>query len=220
MPFAEKICVSFPETLEHLSSKMQKKAVLTGTPIRQSISGGDRLYGFKHAGFEPGGKPVLLVTGGSQGAAAINACVREALPELTREFRVIHICGKGHLQGINENAYAEFEYVSDAMPDILAIADIVISRAGANTIFELLALKKPHLLIPLPKGKSRGDQIQNAESFERQGFSKVLQEEKMNPRDLIAELKDLYDSREKYINAMSEHKTADGVAEVIKVIQM
>jgi len=215
MPFASKICVSFPETLGFLP---QNKTVLTGTPIRRTLANGDRLYGLKLVGFEPGGKPVLLVTGGSQGAAAINACVREALPSLLEKFRVIHLCGKGHLSGINSPGYVEFEYLTDTMPDILAAAEIVISRAGANTIFEMLALKKPNLLIPLPKGKSRGDQIQNAESFEKQGFSVVLHEEKMNPQKLFSEVLNLYNSRESYKKTMQSHQLTDGVAGVLNVI--
>ncbi|MCL2223509.1 MAG: undecaprenyldiphospho-muramoylpentapeptide beta-N-acetylglucosaminyltransferase [Defluviitaleaceae bacterium] len=216
MPFASKICVSFPETLKFLPSG--DKAVLTGTPIRQALAGGDRLYGLKSAGFELGGKPVLLVTGGSQGAAAINACVREALPALLEKFRVIHLCGKGHLSGINSAGYVEFEYLTDTMPDILAAADIVISRAGANTIFELLALKKPHLLIPLPKGKSRGDQIQNADSFKNQGFSAVLHEEKMTPQTLTSEILALYSSRQNFTDTMSNHQLTDGIAGIMDVI--
>ncbi|MCL2047255.1 MAG: undecaprenyldiphospho-muramoylpentapeptide beta-N-acetylglucosaminyltransferase [Defluviitaleaceae bacterium] len=218
MPFADKICVSFPETLEYLQPKMRKKAALTGTPIRQSILNGDRLSGFKYVNFEVGGKPILLVTGGSQGAAAINAAVRGALPELLKKFRVIHLCGKGHLSGINDKGYAEFEYISSQMPDIFAIADIVISRAGANTIFELLALKKPSLLIPLPLEKSRGDQILNAESFKKQGFAAVLYEKEM--ANLLNEVNLLYDSRQQFVEKMNAHKLSDGVLEIMKVIQM
>lgn len=215
MPFAEKICVSFPETLKKLP---KEKGSLTGTPIRQSLTAGDRMYGFKHAGFEPEGKPVLLVTGGSQGAAAINACVREALPELLQKFRVIHLCGKGHFSGISQQGYAEFEYLTDTLPDIFAAADVVISRAGANTIFELLALKKPHLLIPLPKGKSRGDQIQNAKAFVKQGFSKILPEEEMNAKKLAAEATALYNSRESFKKTMEAHQLTDGVKGVMEVL--
>ncbi|MCL2198326.1 MAG: undecaprenyldiphospho-muramoylpentapeptide beta-N-acetylglucosaminyltransferase [Defluviitaleaceae bacterium] len=216
MPFANKICVSFPETIGFLPQKMRKKAVLTGTPIRQSLSDGDRLYGIKTAGFEIGGKPVLLVTGGSQGATAINACVREALPQLTQKFRIIHLCGKGNLAGIKDENYVEFEYLNDKMADVLAAADVVISRAGANTIFELLALKKPHLLIPLPKGKSRGDQIQNAESFEKQGFARVLSEEKMTAQSLTEAVASLYNDREGYIKTMTAHTVSDGVAGIMQ----
>jgi len=215
IPFATKICCSFPETLAHIP---REKAVLTGTPIRPNLLAGDRLYGFRHAGFEPGGKPVLLVTGGSQGAAAINACVREALPRLLENFRVIHLCGKGNLSGLDYPGYVEFEYLTDAMPDVLAVADIVLSRAGANTIFELLALKKPHLLIPLPKLKSRGDQILNAASFEKQGFSMVLPEEDMSTARLVADIEKLYVSRQSFAETMAAHQSADGIASVMRTI--
>lgn len=218
LPLAEKICVSFPETLEHLPTKPRKKAVLTGTPIRQALTKGNRFYGLKLTGFEMGGKPVVLVTGGSQGAAAINSCVREALPNLLEKFRVIHLCGKGHLSGLDATGYTEFEYLSDTMPDVLAAADMVISRAGANTIFELLALHKPNLLIPLPKGKSRGDQIQNAESFQNQGFSRVLPEENLTPQTLCTEITALYTTHESFVKTMQAHQLNDGVAGIMNVL--
>lgn len=215
LPFATKICCSFPETLKHISGG---RGILTGSPIRDSLKSGDRARGLRLSGFSGAAKPVLLVTGGSQGAAAINACLREALPRLTEKFHVIHLCGKGNLSGINHPDYAEFEYLNDTMPDVLAAADIVISRAGANTLFELLALKKPHLLIPLSKGASRGDQILNAESMAKQGFSKVLPEAEMTAESLLKEIELLYNSRAQFIDAMAARKEADGVAEVMKVI--
>jgi UDP-N-acetylglucosamine--N-acetylmuramyl-(pentapeptide) pyrophosphoryl-undecaprenol N-acetylglucosamine transferase len=218
MPYAEKICLSFPETLNHLKPKVREKGVLTGIPIRASLATGDRLYGLKKVGFDVGGKPVLLVTGGSQGAAAINACVREALPVLLEKFRVIHLCGKGHLAEESPTGYVQFEYITDTMPDILAASDIVISRAGANTIFELLTLKKPNLLIPLPKGKSRGDQILNAASFKKHGFSAVLPEEEMTPQKLTSEITALYQNRENFSQKMNAHVSSDGISCVMNVI--
>ena len=215
LPFATKICCSFPETLKHISSG---RGVLTGSPIRESLKNGDRTKGLRLSGFSGAVKPVLLITGGSQGAAAINACVREALPGLTAKFHVIHLCGKGNLSSINNENYAQFEYLGDTMPDVLAAADIVISRAGANTLFELLALKKPHLLIPLSKGASRGDQILNAMSMAKQGFSKILPEEEMTAERLLKEAELLYNSRSQFKDAMAARKESDGVAEIMKVI--
>ncbi|MCL2357377.1 MAG: undecaprenyldiphospho-muramoylpentapeptide beta-N-acetylglucosaminyltransferase [Defluviitaleaceae bacterium] len=220
MPFAEKICASFPETLNFLPKKARARAVLTGTPIRGEVKKGSRFAGLKFAGFDSAsGKPVLLVTGGSLGAAAINAHVREALPQILQKFRVIHLCGKGNLSGISRPDYAEFEYVSGGMADILAAADVVVSRAGANTIFELLALRKPNLLIPLPRAQSRGDQIQNAESFERSGFSMILAEEKITPQSLYDAICALYDERATFTRTMSAHKSGDGVAEIMRVLR-
>ncbi|MCL2840018.1 MAG: undecaprenyldiphospho-muramoylpentapeptide beta-N-acetylglucosaminyltransferase [Defluviitaleaceae bacterium] len=215
LPFSAKVCTSFPETLTHLP---QNKSVLTGSPIRVDLLKGSVAKGLYYVGFKPMGKPVLLVTGGSQGAVAINTCVRETLPKLLEKFRVIHLCGKNNLSGIAQKNYVEFEYLSNEMPDVMAAADVVISRAGANTIFELLAMKKPHLLIPLPKGKSRGDQILNAASFEKQGFSAVLPEEAMTPASLVDALCKLYDMRENFVTKMSSHKTADGIQGIMHVI--
>ena len=164
-------------------------------------------------------KPVIMVTGGSQGAAAINACVREVLPGLVKNFRVIHLCGKGNLSGINLHGYTEFEYVQDGLADLFALADIVVSRAGANTLFELLALKKPNLLIPLTKEASRGDQILNAKSFASQGFSKVLPEGDMHPERLLNDIQMLYNEREIFVTNMNAHNQADGVAQVMDVVR-
>jgi len=217
MPFATKICCSFPETLKHLPAG---RGILTGTPIRHSLLKGDKTAGLKFAGFTDSHKPTLLITGGSQGAAPINACVREALPQLLEKFQVIHLCGKGNLaNGAQPPGYAQFEYVTDALPDILAVADIVISRAGATTLFELLTINKPHLLIPLPKGVSRGDQILNARSAERQGFSMVLFENEMTPTRLLNDVITLLNTREKFIQAMASRESADSVARVMEVIE-
>jgi len=215
LPFSSKICVSFPETLKHVPAS---KSILTGTPIRESLQKGSRLNGFKFVSFEPNGKPIVLITGGSQGALSINECVREALPEILKNFRVVHLCGKGHLANLNLPGYAEFEYVSDDMPDIFQIADIVVSRAGANTIFELLALKKPHILIPLPKEKSRGDQILNANSFSKQGFSKILPENEMTKEYLVENINDLYKNRNKYMEIMLKHESSDSIGSIINAI--
>lgn len=216
LPFATRICCSFPETLKHIPDG---KGVLTGTPIRGSLFEGDKQKGQSLAGFKDLNKPTLLITGGSQGAAVINACVRESLDGLLEKFNIIHLCGKGNLAEIDKDGYSQFEYLSDDMPHVLAAADIVLSRAGANTLFELIALKKPHLLIPLSKGASRGDQILNAASTKKQGFSMVLPEEEMDKIRLINDLDALYNNKEPYINAMKNQKTSDGIGRVIEEIE-
>jgi len=215
-PFTSKICVSFPETLAHLPAN---KGVLTGSPIRPELLMGDREKGLKICEWSDGGKPVILVTGGSQGAAAINACVRESLPELLRKFRVIHLCGKGNLSEIQLPGYSEFEYVKEGLADLYALADIVVSRAGANTIFELLAMAKPNLLIPLPMGSSRGDQILNAESFVLQGFSMMLNENKMTPERLQNDIDVLYNDRDIFAKNMAAQEQSDGVLRVMQVLK-
>ena len=223
-PFAKKICVCFPETLAHIS---KEKGVLTGSPIRAEMLNGNRERGLKHCGFDvhspAGDKPVLLVTGGSLGAQAINNTVRKALPDLAKQFRIIHLCGKGNLAevppNIPANHYIQFEYVANGLNDLYAAADIVLSRAGAGTIFELLALKKPHLLIPLSRKASRGDQILNAESFAKQGFSAVMQEEEMTPAQLVAKCHQLNKSRHEYINRMTAHGINNGISAVLEILQ-
>jgi len=215
IPISTKVCVSFPETLNHVP---KDKSILTGTPIRAELLKGNKLAGFKYTKLTDNGKPVLLVTGGSQGAAAINKNIRELLPEILDTFQVVHLCGKGNLSEKIHTGYAQFEYVNEAMPDIMAMADIVISRAGANTIFELLALQKPNILIPLPIEVSRGDQILNAESFRKQGFSMVLEEKDMTPERLKKEIKMLYDSRATFQKQMSNFKGIDGIKKIMDVL--
>ena len=172
IPSAVKVCCNFPETLKALP---EDKAVLTGSPIRQELMTGDKEKARSFCGFKET-KPVILIVGGSLGAAAVNQAVRKILPQLLKEFQIIHLCGKGKLdyslKGLD--GYAQFEYIQDELKDLFALSDIVISRAGANAICELLALRKPNLLIPLSASASRGDQILNARSFERQKFSMVL----------------------------------------------
>jgi len=216
MPFATKVCVSFPETLAYVP---KQKGILTGTPIREELLNGCQKAGLEvFKGESNNNRPVLLVTGGSQGAAAINTCVRNALPEVLKQFRVIHLCGRGNLSGINQPGYVEFEYLNEKMADVLAAADIVVSRAGANTLFELIALGKPNLLIPLPQEVSRGDQVQNAASFAKQELSMVLPEKDMNPARLLEDIEQLYDKRQEFCNKMKEQNMTNGVKNVVQVI--
>ena len=162
---ASKICCNFPETVNNLPAD---KAVLTGTPIRQELLSGNADAGRKFCGFTAD-KPVIMVIGGSLGAASVNDNVRKILPELLKDFQVVHLCGKGKtdesLKGTT--GYVQYEYIQDELPDLFAMADVVISRAGANAICEIRELHKPNLLIPLSAKASRGDQILNARSFER-----------------------------------------------------
>ena len=180
IPSARKVCCNFPETLKYLPSE---KAVLTGSPIRQELLTGNRLDALRFTGLSAN-KPVILVMGGSMGAAAVNEAVRRILPGLLKSFQVIHLCGAGKLDASLSHltGYVQYEYIKSELKDLFALADIVISRAGANAICELLALKKPSLLIPLSAAASRGDQILNARSFEKQGFSMVLEEEAIPTR--------------------------------------
>lgn len=220
IPFATKICVTFPETLEHFDSR---KAVHTGSPIREEITRGDKQEGYQLCGFQRG-KPVLLVTGGSLGAEKINRTIRATLTRLLSRFQVVHLCGKGHVDPalLNVEGYKQFEYVNQEMPDLLAMADIVISRAGSNSIFELLALKKPSILIPLSRQVSRGDQILNARSFEKMGYSHVLYEEDLSGNTLWEQLNEVYEQRDKFISRMNfgtVHNSVDQMVELIETFK-
>lgn len=215
-PYSTKICVTFPEALEKLN---KNKAVLTGTPIRKEILEGSKIKGLEICGFE-NDKPIIFIMGGSLGAKAINETVRRNLNRLLENYNVIHICGKNNIaqEYTSKKGYKQFEYVESELPHLMASADIVISRAGANSIFEFLALKKPNLLIPLSSSSSRGDQILNAASFEKSGFSMILREEEIKDEVLLNKIEELYKNKERYIKAMSNSKFNNGVEEIIKLI--
>jgi UDP-N-acetylglucosamine--N-acetylmuramyl-(pentapeptide) pyrophosphoryl-undecaprenol N-acetylglucosamine transferase len=217
IPFANKICYTFPETKKYLPAE---KGVLTGIPIRKSLSTGSREKGFKICGFSEG-KPVIVIIGGSQGAENINQFIRKILKSLLAEFQVCHICGKGNIDqnytGIK--GYRQFEYITDEQPHIYAMADLFISRAGATAIFEILALRKPNLLIPLSKKASRGDQILNAKSFEKQGFSKVILEEDLTEQSLLDSVREVYGQKAKYIACMEKNSTGQAENKIIELIR-
>lgn len=217
IPNAYKVCCNFPETLKYLPTE---KAVLTGSPIRKELLSGNRLNGLAYCHFQSG-KPVILIIGGSSGSQFINEIVRSLLPELLQTYQVLHLCGKGNLDASRNNTtgYAQFEYANKELSDLFAAADIVISRAGANAICELLALRKPNILIPLSANASRGDQILNARSFERQGYSIVIEEEQLNQTVLRDNIDKLYKNRSQYIKAMEKSKQLNSVETVIQLIE-
>lgn len=217
IPVAEKICCNFPETMQYVP---EGKGVLTGTPIREELTEGSRKTGLSLCGFNDS-LPCLMIMGGSQGARAINACIRESLPELLKSFQIIHLCGKGNLDETLTDTvgYKQFEYVKEDLKDLFAASDIVVSRAGANAICELLALKKPNLLIPLPSVGSRGDQLLNADSFKAQGFSMVLQEENLSTQTLIASVHELYSNRQTYLEEMGKSTQMHPILTILKLIK-
>ena len=217
IPSATKVCCNFPETLSYLP---KEKAVLTGSPIRSELLSGDKDAARKLCNFTSD-KPVILIIGGSLGSVIVNNAVRSILPELLQTFQVIHLCGKDKLDEslTSLEGYVQFEYVQEELKDLFALSDIVISRAGANAICELLALRKPNLLIPLSAGASRGDQILNAESFRRQGFSMVLEEEQLTDETLSAAIFKLYDEKDSYIQAMNQSSQKDSIQTIIELIQ-
>lgn len=217
IPSASVICCNFPETLEHLP---KKKALVTGTPIRQELMSGDKAAALRFCGFTDE-KPIILVIGGSLGSVVVNDAIRHILPDLLEEFQVIHLCGKDKLDpSLNQlQGYVQFEYIKKELADLFAAASLVISRAGANAICEISALAKPNLLIPLSAKASRGDQILNARSFEKQGYSMVLEEEALTDESLLAAIHCLYENRETYRCAMQNSHHTDAVGTILALIQ-
>lgn len=217
IPVARKVCCNFPETLKLLP---EKKAVLTGSPIRAELAKGNKVAGLDMCGFTAN-KPVIMVIGGSLGAVNVNKAVRETLPLLLEDFQVVHLCGKDKMDNLllGKPGYKQFEYIKEELKDLFAMADIVISRAGANAICELLALKKPNILIPLPADVSRGDQILNAMSFDSQGFSIVLNEIDLTPELLSDKVHELYCSRQTYIDNMRQSGQLDSIATIMGLIE-
>ncbi len=216
IPIAKKVCANFPETISHLP---EEKAVLTGTPIRKELFSGNKIKGLDFCGFTAN-KPVIMAIGGSSGSRTINRVVRNMLPTLLRDYQVIHLCGKGNIDEKlkNTKGYVQFEYISDELNDLLAAADLVISRAGANAICEFLALRKPNILIPLSQGASRGDQILNGESFESQGYSYLLLEENLGVASLLQAIEEVMDNRQSYIKSMKESNLNNSIEIIINLI--
>ncbi|MCR5525835.1 MAG: undecaprenyldiphospho-muramoylpentapeptide beta-N-acetylglucosaminyltransferase [Lachnospiraceae bacterium] len=214
---ASKICCSFRETLQYLP---QGKAVFTGSPIRASLLQGDRGKGYAFTGLARGEKPTILVVGGSLGAQHVNEAVRHLLPKLLESYNVVHLCGKGKLDESLKDTpgYVQYEYISGEMPDLFAMADLVISRAGANAIFELLALKKPNILIPLPVGSSRGDQLLNSRSFEKAGYSYLLKDEDLSDESLMKAITHVRENSIDYIDAMNNAKESGAVETIADLI--
>lgn len=217
MPFAKKICYTFPETKQYIPDG---KGVLAGIPVRENLLAGNKEKGMHICGFtEP--KPVIVVIGGSQGSKILNDVIRNNLNSILNKFQLCHICGKDGIDKSLERikGYKQFEYVNEELTHIFAMADLVVSRAGATTIFELLTLRKPNLLIPLSKKASRGDQILNAKSFKKQGFSQVLMEEDLNNETFLNSLYTAYSNRKNMIQAMKSSEFSNGIDKVIDVIQ-
>ena len=215
-PFARKIATTFPECAQALGPK----AEMTGTPLRPELFRGSRARGLSLLGFD-GSKPILLMMGGSSGAQAVNKALREALPRLTGKFDVAHICGKGNLdealQGMS--GYRQLEFLDAELPDALACADLVLSRAGSNALCEFQALCKPMLLVPYPKGASRGDQILNAQSLQKRGLARVLLQEDMTADTLVKALDETWAARDQLTAALHAAPPANGTRRVLEMIE-
>lgn len=216
IPVATKICCNFPETLKNMP---EQKTIHTGSPIRQELTFGNKKSGLSLCGFNED-KPVLMVMGGSQGAQSVNETVREALPKLLLKYQIVHLCGKDKVDNmkLGIEGYKQFEYVGDELKDIYSATDVIISRAGANAICELLELNIPNVLIPL-SGGSRGDQLLNAASFEEKGFSAVIREEALDPSMLIETVNNVYENRDTYRAAMKKSSEINPIEKIMGIIE-
>ncbi len=216
IPCAAKVCANFPETVNSLP---EGKTVLTGTPIRKELFSGNKILGLEFCHFSIN-KPVILVIGGSLGSVVVNNAVRKILPQLLEHYQVIHLCGKGKVdESLNgTSGYVQFEYIKKELSDLMDAADLVISRAGANAICEILALRKPNILVPLSAAASRGDQILNAGSFEKQGFSYVIKEEELTAQTLLEAVNTVYENKASYVDAMTKSKLNDSIHTITNLI--
>ena len=217
-PFVDKICINFAAASRHFKNK--DKIELTGTPIRRELFKGDARKGLALCGFTAD-KPCLLVMGGSQGSSVINRCVRQALDALCESFQVIHLCGRNHLDAsLSARAgYVQFEYANAELPDLFAASDLILSRAGANALCEILALGKPHVLVPLSRLSSRGDQIQNARYFEREGLSVVIAEEALTPETLLMAVNHVFAQRDELTSKMRVLNMGSATLKILEIIQ-
>ncbi len=223
------MCTSFEKTSLNLP-----KAVFTGSPIREQLFNGNKQKGIEiinntnntnnliKNSFTPT-LPTLLVTGGSTGAKDLNQIIFDSLPKITKHFFVVHLVGKGKQnKTLSHPNYTQIEYCKQ-IEHLFSLADFVVSRAGSNAINELLYLKKPMLLVPLPVKASRGDQIQNANYFASLNIAKVVYQENLTPQTLLENLFDLQKNKNLYLNNMSSLNLQNGnkniTNQILKAIQ-
>ena len=216
IPYAAAVCHSFKETAQYLP---EKKRIYSGSPVRKELLTGDISRGMSFCGFNSL-KPVIMIMGGSLGSVNVNQAVRAALSELLKTFQIVHLCGKGKTDPAFDGiaGYRQFEYISAELKDLFAMADLVISRSGANAIFEYLTLKKPNVLIPLGSAASRGDQILNARAFTSQGYSEMIPEEELTSDLLVSTVKKVWENKDSYIQAMTKGQPKDSVELILDLI--
>tara|TARA_B100000315_G_scaffold236949_1_gene253275 strand:+ start:3960 stop:5036 length:1077 start_codon:yes stop_codon:yes gene_type:complete len=214
MPFIEVLCTNFLETCP---ARFKGRVVHSGTPVRRELMEGSAVRARERLGVPPD-RGVLVVTGGSLGADALNAVVREALDALLKGFDVVHVCGEGKATGLKQRGYHEFEYVGEGWGDLLAAADVVVSRAGANALFELLTLAKPMLLVPLPARASRGDQIENAEFARVHGYAEVIAESELDAASLCECVEKIFRARPDWLRSLERFERPQAEVRLVQVL--
>jgi UDP-N-acetylglucosamine--N-acetylmuramyl-(pentapeptide) pyrophosphoryl-undecaprenol N-acetylglucosamine transferase len=218
VPFAKHICVTFAKGKQYF--KHQEKVVITGTPIRRSLFEGDKDKAWHLCRFQDPHKPCLLIIGGGLGAMPINNVIHQNIQQLVEQYNIIHLCGKGKTQPqIELVGYCQFEYVQAELADLFALADLVISRSGANSVYEILSLEKPHIFVPLPLKVSRGDQIQNAKYFHELGVSYVLEEEKLSLTSLLEAIENVFNHKEERLQKLKSLQLGSGTENIIKLVK-
>lgn len=216
LPLATKVCTTFPDTKNQIKNK--EKVVTTGTPIRKDFFAGDAKVGRDVCGFNDD-KKIILVFGGSLGAEKINKTIHEILPDILKDFQVVHICGKEKTdESLNYPGYKQFEYLNEKFPHVLAAADMVISRSGANSIYELVIMRKPNILLPLGTKSSRGDQVVNAEYALKKGFSEVIHDLDLSAKSLMDKIKVIEKRSVDMIKAMEEFEKLPTVEMIYDLI--
>lgn len=219
---ANKMSLLFCDTLLttfNVTEKTNKKTNYIGAIVRNDLKEGNKTIGLNLCHFR-NKKPVILVTGGSQGSKNINNAIRDNLKEITKSFNIIHLCGKGNLDtSIKNTSYCQFEFVSNELADLIAASDIVITRGGANMIFEFLSVEKPMLIIPLDKDQSRGDQIENAIYFEKKGYAKILYEKDITTKSLIKNINNIYNNKAKMVSKMNKQTELGTLESIVEIIE-
>ena len=214
MPFLAALCTSFPMTRP---KGLRGELLHTGSPVRPELLAGSAQRGRALLNAPPG-QPVVLVTGGSLGAQFLNALVRSAAERLTEHCCLVHVCGPGKRTDLQRPGYHQFEYVGAGWGDLLAAADLVVSRAGANSLFELLTLGKPNLLIPLPRAASRGDQIENAAYAAGAGYSRVLRQEALDADRLVDAVAEMLAERVRWRQRLAKFKAPPALDLVVEAL--
>ena len=222
----QKICTTFAETNQYLPAQ---KVVHTGTPLRSALHRRDAAAGFAHFELEAS-RPLLLVLGGSLGARVINEQVRRVVPQLTSRFNLVHMVGPGNIQksalqkstlqkSTLQKGYVQREFIHEEFGDLLEAASLVVSRAGANILYELFVTRTPHLLIPLTAEVSRGEQLVNAAIFQKRGFSRVLEEAALNDQTFLQAIDDVYLHRQGIQIALGEFEQKDSTALIVELFE-
>lgn len=200
LPFVSTFFTTFSDTADYVTNKAKVKNV--GPVLTDRLENGSA-ESARDLCFFNSDKPVIMFVGGSLGAKSINNAVIKNLETLLEKYQIIHICGKGQSLRAKCEGYMPFEFVDKEFKDLMALADVVVSRSGSNAIFELLSQKKPMLLVPLPSTSSRGEQSLNAKSFKKQGFAEILTDEEVTDK-LVQKVNEVYKYRGDYIKNMTQ----------------